>query len=384
MKQSRSWRQILKKHSSSYLVWLAETDYEFRSFNRLANHLSEFLISRISSESDAREFWNTIPSVRSACNDPCTYRLTWAAEAYAFEHFLMRYSRTWSVLKYLTGEASLPLGNQGVCVLDIGTGPAPVLYAIDDFYNALNTFAQESKIQELCTPLPQLDCIEKSQSMKKFMHHFSEYCGRRGPFGATIDDFKSLDFRSIRHTYFKDHQYKSYYNATTGEEEEFDDSYLTAMESNSIFRYRLIIFSNFFTLDGTVKEFEKELRVLFDDLDPGSVVIILGATSDNYQEIYEQLAQLARDARMKHDEWNSNELGDQIDSRLIARINHAQRTVYLHLEGLVDNPPLPQTSEWPEYSDPTPSPRVRRNFALRVFRRGKWPSRPVQETVNLG
>ena len=383
MKQSGSWRQILMKHSSSFLEWLAETEYEYKSFDRIANHLSEFLISRIRTGSDALEFWNTIPNVRSACNAPDTYQLPWAAEAYAFVHLLMRYSRAWSVLKYLTTEASLPLGSQGVRVLDIGAGPAPVLYAIDDFYNALNIFAQESGIQELCIPLPELDCIENSQSMNIFMHHFSEHCGRRGPFGATIDDFRCLDFLSIRHSYFKHHRYKGDYNATTGEEEEFDDSYLTAMESNSIIRYRLIIFSNFFTLACSVRKYEQELRSLFDDLSPGSVVIISGATGKRYQEIYEQLTQLAHNARMKHDEWNSNSLGEQIDSRLIARMNQAQHTVSLHLENLAGNSPLPKSSEWPEYSDPKPSSKVRRNFALRVFRRGNWPSRPAQKTVNL-
>ena len=110
--------------------------------------LSEFLIARIRSEADARDFWNTIPHVRKACNDPCTYQLPWAAEAYAYVHLLLRYCRTWAVLKHLTAKAVLPLGSQGVRVLDVGTGPAPALYAIDDFYSALDRFAQESEIQE--------------------------------------------------------------------------------------------------------------------------------------------------------------------------------------------------------------------------------------------
>ena len=373
MSQSKSWRQILKKHSDSFLSWLDETKYECESLDRLAAQLSEFLIARIRSEADARDFWNAIPCVRAACNDPCTYQRPWAAEAYAYEHLLRRYCRTWAVLKYLTAERVLPLGSQGVRVLDVGTGPAPALYAIDDFYSALGRFAQESEIQDLCIPPPELGCIENSQAMVRFMHHFSEHCKRQGPFGPTINDFTALDLRAKRRTYFENNRYKTYWDDDTEEYEDWDDSDLTAQEGSSLFRYRMIIFSNFLTLGDTVSQFEEELRALFDDLRPGSVVTILGATGDNYQTIYRRLAQMAGDAQMRNDEWNTDGLGNQIDEGFRVRIKCAQHAVYLHLESLAKDPPLPQTNPWPDHGTPKLSKKARSNFALRVFRRGKWP-----------
>ena len=382
MSQPRSWRQILQEHSGTYLEWLTKTDFEYRLFDRIANHLEEFLIAQIASETDAREFWDTIPCVRSACNNPCTYKLPWAADTYAFSHFLMRYSRMWSVLKHLTAEACLPLGSQGVRVLDIGTGPAPVLYAIEDFYNTLHAFAQESGIQDLCIPPPELDCIENSRSMNRFMHHFSEHCGRRGPFGAITDSFESLDFRSIRNSYFEHNRYKGSFNAITGEEEEFDDSYLTSMESNSIFRYRLVVFSNFFTLASTVKAYKKELRALFTDSNPGSVVVILGSRGKKYQKIYKKLGRLAHTAHLRHNEWDTDELGTQIDTKQLDRIRCVQHAVTLHLTDLANDPPLPQADRLPDYTNPNSSNKIRRNFAVRIFRRGRWLSRPIEQMHN--
>lgn len=376
-----TWRQILRKYNGAYLEWLMETNFEHRLFDRIANNLEEFLISQIASETDAREFWDTIPFVREACNNPCTYEMPWAADAYAFSHFLMRYSRTWSILKHLTAEACLPLGSQGVRVLDIGTGPAPVLHAVKDFYNTLDAFAQMSGIQELCIPPPELDSIENSQNMRRFMHHFAEHCGRGGPFGPTIDRFESLDFRAARSTYFEYHRYKGGYNAATGEDEDFDDSYLTALESNSLFRYRLVVFSNFFTLASTVKTYKKELQALFNDLNAGTVVVTSGSRGKAYRKIYKKLGRVAHAAHLRHNEWDTDELGSQIDSETLDRIKRAQNEVFLHLANLANDPPLSQSGNLPDYSNLSTSRKIRRNFAAQIFRQGKWPSQSREQVL---
>ena len=368
MNRRRTWRQKLQEYNTRFLEWLALTESEYRSLDHIANNLEEFLISRIISESDAREFWDTIPCVRSACNSPCTYKMPWSADAYAFSHFLMRYSRTWSVLKHLTSEACLPLGKQGVRVLDIGTGPAPVLYAIEDFYNVLHEFAQESGVQELCIPSPHLDCIENSQPMTRFIHHFSEYCGRRGPFRATIDRLESLDFPSARTSHFERNRNEWFLD------EEFDNSHLASLESNSIFRYRLVVFSNFFTLAKTVKKYKKELRVLFSDLNSGSTVVILGSRGKNYRKIYRKLGKLAQDAHLRNNDWDTDELGSHIAPEVLDRIQRLQSTVFLHLTRLAFDPPLSRYDELPEYTNLGSSNNIRRDFAVRIFRRGRWPS----------
>ena len=369
MEQNTSWRQTLKNHSDSFLDWLIETNYEYNALDFLANRLSQFLISNIRTEADAREFWDTVPYVLSACNECFTYQLPWVAEAFAFEHFLVRYCRTWSALKHLTSEFVLPLGVQGVRVLDIGTGPAPTLFAISDFYTALKMFAHEAGIQRLFLPSPELNCIEKSHQMNDFVHYFSEYCRTKEPVEVVTNDFANLDFHSHRQEYFNRYQYRDPF---TGEEE-VDSAEVAAYMSNSLHRYRLIVFSNFFALASTVREYENELRKLFDDLNAGSTVFILGSTDDSYQPIYEELTELAQNSQLRHSEWDNDELGNQIENNLIDRIKSAKHAVYLHLEKLADDPPLPQGDKWPRYNNPDSLPRVSTSFAFRIFRRGNWP-----------
>src|SRR5207249_10521114 len=142
-----------------------------------------FLKARLSGPGECHNFWNAIPTVLAACNDNRTYEAPLAAEAYSYLHLLERYRRTWDVLIHMVELCRLPLGERGIAVLDIGTGPAAALYAISDFYMLLRSFGDERSIPELSAQGTQLHAIEQSPSMLRFVHHFSEYARReRGPF----------------------------------------------------------------------------------------------------------------------------------------------------------------------------------------------------------
>ncbi|MDD9985539.1 MAG: hypothetical protein OXQ31_04625 [Spirochaetaceae bacterium] len=372
MKQPTTWRQILQRHADRFLKWLDETNSEHRLVDETASHLTEYLIASIRTKDDARGFWDAIPAVRSECNDSDTYERPCAAEAYAYVHLLHRYCRTWSVLHHMTATNVLPLARHGVRVLDVGTGPAPALYAIDDFYRVLRQFAHELGIQELYVADPTLNCIEKSSSMERFIHRFSECCRRPGPFGATIGEFTDLDFRSERKSYFDNYRYETYWDPDEQEYQQWDNSEIAAEDSNALFRYRIVVFSNFLTMGNDVSRYETELRILFRDLRPGAVVIILGATGDHYQAIYSDLARLASDEGLRCGEWDSDGLGDRVGG-FLARIKAAQFDVYRHLEGLASASALCRVSH-PDYWVSAPSPKTKTKFALRVFRRGKWPA----------
>jgi hypothetical protein len=69
----------------------------------------------------------------------------------------------------------LHLGDTALEVLNIGTGPAPALYAINDFYQELRAFsAQANECQRLYTPPPRLRSIEDSRRMVSRVHNLSE------------------------------------------------------------------------------------------------------------------------------------------------------------------------------------------------------------------
>lgn len=290
----------------------------------------------------------------------------------------------WAVLNHLTAENLLPLGAHGVRTLDVGTGPAPALYAINDYYAALTEYAREQQIRPLMIPPPTLHSIENSGAMAYFMHGFSEFSRRRGPFGPTITDFTGLDFRAKREFHFRNYQYETFWDPTTEEYEEWYDPSLAAEESSRLFRYRLVVFSNFLTLGDAVSRFEAELRNLFNDLSAGSIVVVLGATGGTYQEVYERLAELADDAHLLQDRWDTDNLGHAMEARIAERIKGAQYRVYEHLAQLINDPPLPRGNDWPDYWTPEPSRKARNKFALRVFRCGRWPPGDGKRVSQIG
>jgi hypothetical protein len=376
---SNTWRQLLKTHRRPFLQWLRESARARSALQRTAAQLADFLIVTIDAlhsewPQAPLEFWSRIPEVRRCCSAVGTFEKRLAAEAYAYVHLLERYRRTWATLHYLCEVAVLPLGVNGVRILDIGTGPAPALYAIDDFYAALRAFADESGVAELQLPPPQLACVERSQSMVRFFHSFSEFSGRRGPFSPIVADFEGLDLASRRAWYQRQNETERYWDEETRQYEEIYNPVTAAADAERLFRYRLIVLSNFLTLESEVARFEPELRALFEDLKAGGVVLVLGATGDSYQKLYERLSSLAHSAGLTEAGWHTDSLGRiEPDDEAAVVIKAAQHCVYQHIERLVGSSSLPRGKDWPDYWDARPSPKARPQFALRLFRSGRWP-----------
>lgn len=377
--QAKTWRQLLNQHGNLFLRWLRESGRAQQQLRQTADQLAGFLIdsfSRLVQEWPEApiQFWNLIPDVRSCCSDVRTFEKPLAAEAYAYVHLLERYRRTWRTLEYLSKVAVLPLGSQGVRVLDIGTGPAPALYAIADFYSALTDFAKECNVPELKLPPPQLACVEQSQSMIHFFHRFSEYSMRPGPFSPLETDFTNLELASRRAWYKQQNEVEEYWDDETGQYEEFYDPVSAFADAERLYRFRLVVLSNFLTLTSDVRRFSSELRDLFEDLKPGGIVVVLGATGDSYQDIYKQLSLIAQGAGLMDAGWNSDSLGEpDRDDESPYIIKNAQHRVYQHIEQLVGPESLRKGPAWPDYWNAQPSSRARLRFALRVFRSGRWP-----------
>lgn len=275
----------------------------------------------------------------------------------------------------MVGVAVLTLGIHGVRVLDVGAGPAPSLYAIDDFYQALNEYARVAGVHELQLPSTRLDCIERSQTMVAFFHHFSEFCGRPGPFGPVFSDFAGLNLRDAREWHRRQNEVETCWDPETQEYEEFYNPDAAA-EPDGLFRYRMVVFSNFLTLELEVGKFEAELRRLFRDLRPGAVVIVIGARGNPYPQIYERVAAVAKEEGLTQADWHTDNLGRIGHEDDAARlINQAQHRLYRYLEQAVGADALVKSSAWPDYWTSMPSPQARPRFGLRIFRRGRWPKR---------
>jgi hypothetical protein len=276
----------------------------------------------------------------------------------------------------LTKVAVLPLGTRGVKTLDVGTGPAPALYAIGDFYRSLTEFGERFKIPPLQIPAPELDSVERSQPMIWFFHNFSEFCKRSGPFGSVFTDFEGLDINGIRGWHQRQNEYEEQWDPETGQYEEVYSPSAASEFANSLFRYRLVVFSNFLTLESDVEKFTTELHSMFRDLRPGAVVIVLGSTGDSYQKIYERIAAIAREEGLLEAGWHTDTLGRiEPQDEVACLIKSAQNRVYRRLEGLIGADKLEKDKAWPNYWTAEPSAKSRPKFSLRVFRFGRWPMR---------
>ena len=380
-----SWRQLILDHQSTFLKWIEATDARMVSLNRVSNCLESYLTSRLQSPKDCIQFWNAIPLVRAACNFNETYELPFAVEAYAYVHILDRYWRTWDALIELTTNGVLPLGSEGVRILDVGAGPLPTTYAIWDFFEQLRKFGDMNSIPELVKQGTHFDIVERSDSMRQFMHRFSEHCQFSGPYGAEIIDFSDVNPRSERKALEQFLRKKEHYDASA------DDFYYeyspeeASFSANRHRRYRMVVFSNFFTMGHIVDQFEQVLMSLFSDLSSGAVVLIIGATSNQYEEVYSRLTLLAQNNGLRKLTEIKASLGETSQiSKAQVEIKRCQHTVFQHLRRVTNEPNLPKVLDssvfhylefakqlglelgpnirWPDYWNPKPFPNKRVEF----------------------
>jgi hypothetical protein len=188
------WRLLLRRHQGDFVEWLNTTKIRQHFFEKISACLEQFLLGALNEVDDYDAFANSIVPALNNCNKNI---YDWQVVlAYAYLHFLERYHRFWDVLLELFNAGILPMRHDGIDVLDVGSGPAPALYAVQDFYSAIKDFAKSNRIEELVTPEPTLEFVEVSPDMCRFVHHFSEFCKRKGPFRPEFKDFRGLDLRA--------------------------------------------------------------------------------------------------------------------------------------------------------------------------------------------
>ncbi|MBI4488485.1 MAG: hypothetical protein HY694_05325 [Deltaproteobacteria bacterium] len=370
MEQRPTWRNLQRREGPPFLDWLAATNQVDLHLRRLADELVAFLTDQIQAPDDAEAFWNAIPAVREECNRPEIYDLFMHSEAYAYVHLLDRYWRTWEALQELLRHNLLPMGDEGVRLLDVGTGPAPTPYGIQDFYEVIRRYGDEHDLPGLRSQRVDTMVIERSASMARLMHHFSEFTGRPGPFGSDRTDF--VDFSPKR-------EREALYSQRLSELYEMEESepgfyFFTDDPNDEVqrhLRFRFVVLSNFLTIGDAVRTFEKPLYELFSDLQPGAVAMVLSARGNQYETIHEDLRVLVEKCRMYEVQGPATVLGGNTYAEVAAIVKQAQYRVYTHVESLatVD---LPRTRRFPDYWSPEPYPGKRPEFALRVYRKGRW------------
>ena len=302
-----TWTSLQRRDGSDLLRWVRQDGRGLRpGLVALSTALRRLLDEYVQTREDALEAWTAVPAVVRSCNEPETYCLPHSESAYAWLHLLDRYVRTWLALEQLLEQCLLPMGSQGVRVLDVGTGPGPSAFATHDFFAAMVEYGRESGDDRWHQP-PDVTCVEYSVAMSRFCHLLAEYLAMQGAprsilaMCSHIPDVRSLhptkDRRQLnerlRNKYDEDYyEHLGVWHSTPRYTSE-EANHL----ANTRHRYRLFTFSNFLTQPEDVDYYHPHLVEILTDARPGSVLLVIGATSGDYPRIYSEVAALAREVR---------------------------------------------------------------------------------------
>lgn len=127
--------------TKDFIKWIDTNDLLFQRFEHLGILLQSFLIDRVLDEQDASgEIAQRFLDALANCNN-ISYDEPGLVEAYTTLHFLDRYHRFQLILRFLVEQNLLPtINTRTIQALDIGTGPAPTLYALSDIYDLIKIF----------------------------------------------------------------------------------------------------------------------------------------------------------------------------------------------------------------------------------------------------
>ncbi len=253
-----SWK-TLGKDIEEFILWLNNGQELEKRFQFFAENLKHFILEKIDPEENVDELNRGFQDTISNCNELRFNSLT-EVIPYIIWHFLERYCRFLLIFKLLIQKRILPVKDLQIDVLDVGTGPAQALFAIDEIYSLLGEFSQIRRNNLLQNIRLKLDYVEMSQVFRQFLHSFVEFLQLKANVQYRVpyhfgryDDFKNWDPKT--------------------------ESY----------NYDVIIFSNFFTQPESVEIYQVEIKQALNSLRNKGIIIICGGIGSQYPDIYEKI-----------------------------------------------------------------------------------------------
>lgn len=297
-------RRLLRALYPAFKEWLDRGDYLWKDFNFLANCVQEFIIKQsLINKRVCERVARLYPDIRKNLNN-IDYNQVDTVIAYIIMHFLDRYRRF--QLSYLDSieKGILPVRKLTIDILDVGTGPAPALFAISDILLLLKQFGAENSISRLATIDFECNYVEKSERFRSWLHHFTEFITEKKkknfhiPFHhGSFYDFSDLDLQrekqllqqeSIRNLVYQD-------NLSKGEAQLFVDGEIGGWKD--MYRYNVVLFGYFITKEQQINELLPQLRSICRALRNGGIIIIMTGGGDRYQRIYEGLREMINDQK---------------------------------------------------------------------------------------
>jgi hypothetical protein len=157
-----------------WLTWVADTQSPRReALQTFASAVKAVVRTYVRSVNDARSVVRElIPTLRHC--DELAFDRPEQAVAYAIWHLTDRYSRVVEALDQLFRTGDLPLRTTRMSVLDVGAGPAPAIYAVNDYYLALAAWCTGTNQPVQLLPPTRLDTLDRGPAWRGFLHMLSE------------------------------------------------------------------------------------------------------------------------------------------------------------------------------------------------------------------
>lgn len=261
-------------------------------------------VFRMASSADA--LGGRLPDVLGRC-DELAFSDGDEVAAYMLLHLADRYGRVTQVLERLFTARHLPIRRRSLSVLEVGSGPAPGLYAVHDFYDDLVLWAQTTGQQVEFTSVTQARAIDRGPAWGWLLHRLSEKLqelrrelpGFAGAFPYRVAYPNLTGFSPIReHVRELDHQAQTIANDFDRADEPISRGLARQLAQKEGIgtpsAYDVVIMCNFLTDETATVRFRDEIRSLALDLTPGGLFIVLGSADRKYQEIWGDVRRLLR------------------------------------------------------------------------------------------
>ena len=376
-----SWRRLTRRCGPLFLDGASYRAKRLERVVELCVAVQRYVICALTSEDGRRlvpervgQFIHRLPDVLGKCDEPI-YDDPLAAEAYAFVHLVDRYRRFLDILEVLLRSGNLPVREVPLDTIDVGTGPAPALYAINDFYEELRGFAATwPDCSSLGTAPPTLQSIEKSREMVRLVHNLSEFTGRPGPFRAESDEFRGFNPQQERMGAREALIDELIYHWGYSEDEAYWQAQEEQARWQNIARYHIFVFSNFLTNLDQVQSLSTELIEVFRALKPRGIVIVVGGTGAHYPTVYAQIDSFAQLTRVLRIRSLPETIRCRYDDSEAQAIKGLYTSVFKTLRPTIDdsifNGVLSKARDLWDPNEPLAGPRA---FGIRIYRGPDMP-----------
>lgn len=266
--------------------WVYENDLLYKNFVILKDTITEYLNKIFDDNYNdlCENVYKNFEAVLAKC-DEITYNENGVPEAYIILHFLDRYHRFQMIFMDMLKKGCFPI-KEKVCLMDVGTGPGPSLFAFSDMVVLIQRYEAE-KIGQVTIDEVVIDYVEQSNGFRQFLHMVTEFLLMKKekcyvPFHHgnyyNAEDMQFLGWREIETGFFYNNKNMLINKYMLRAKKSFD----------------MIIYSNFLTNIGTVKKFEKQIKnAIFYTKNKGVLVVVGGnPTNDKYIPVYDKLDEI--------------------------------------------------------------------------------------------